>query len=469
MFTVIEMSRRAAGPPGNLALLLTAIAAGCVDVPDRSPMGGEPMVDAEAIAPDAAESDGARPDIRPPEDEDDPAADPVDGGWPDDEVLGAGRPGDAGPEPYGQPPVPRHALLDPERCPEGGALLYGLEACAVVEAIAPLPEPRTAAAAAALSDGRVVVAGGRTDDGEADGAVLVLDGDDWRDGPPLPLPSFGSRAVAVDDRIWVVGGHGPGDIGSALQIIDPDGEAEPVARLLQAREADFTVDVLGDGRVVIAGGQTPGGIAGAEVADPEAEHVLGPMLVERRAHASAVDTSGALWLIGGFDRRGQARFAPEVLHPEAIDWVSAPGPAAWGATHAGAAPTGDTVLVAGGCDLEGRSTRRAAIYDHGTRQWRSVGGLNMAQSALWLAPLGDRGAVLAVGPGTVEIYDPVEAAFFLLPVPSSASRSAPAMVAVEGAVLVVGGEVQGRTMALGYRVRLAPALPPGEPEPVPEE
>lgn len=452
-----------AAHPLRLAGLVALAVAGCVDVPDQSPMGGAPMQD--AAPPDARESDAPDGELADVElvDDDDPEAPEVDGGGPGvGEFDVSGRPDDARPGPEGEQERPLHAPLDPERCPEGGALLPALAACVHVEPLPRLPTALVAAAAVALPDGRVLVAGGAAfEQQQPSGETWVLEDDGWRAGPELAEPVRGPRAALRDGLAVVVGGQGGPEAGSAVQALDAD-DALPITMLDQPRRGGFSAHRFED-RVVVVGGDTLGdGVAGVELArSPEAQvdEAIGQLAVARRGHAAAVDVDGALWILGGRDRRGQVRFAPEVLSPGETEWISAPGPAGWAFEGGAAAATGESVLFAGGADADGHSLDRAGIYDHQAQGWLPVGGLNQPQSTLVMAPLGEEGAVLAIGPGTLEVYDPVEQAFRLLSAGGVLLRSEPAVAVVDGRVLVIGGANDGRILDHGYAVRLVPAEP----------
>lgn len=460
----------------GLALLASLLAAGCVDVPQDSPMGGAPMEDAAPpeVGPmsDALPHDGRMPE-RPEDDHDDPEAPEADGGDPGPgEVVVGGRPEDAEPGPAEDPPVIHRAGPDPTRCPDGGALLPVMGACARFEPLPDLPGGVAAASAVALPDGRIVLAGGRSfGDPRPVAETWVLEDDGWRAGPELVEPVFGAGAAVERGRMVLVGGEGGAEAASTVQVVHVDGEPGPTAMLDQPRIRGFSAHRLEAGRIVVVGGETLGGIAGVEevpLPQQQMDTVIDQLAVARRDHAAAVDAEGALWVLGGLDRRGQVRFAPEVLAPDAVEWASAPGPAGWAMLGGALAPTGDSVLFAGGADADGRPLRRAGIYDHESASWRAVGGLNEPQARLVLAPLGEDGALLAIGPGALEIYDPVEARFRRLEIDAVTLRAEPAVVVWAGEVFVLGGESQGRSLSRCYRVSLAPARPPVEPEEGPE-
>lgn len=438
---------------------------GCIDVPSR-PMEGEAAGDLDP--PDVGVvSDGALPEQPDPEDIDDPEALVRDGAVEGVADVRDGRPDGAAAGPGEQPPPVRFATPDAARCPDGGGLVPGVEQCLSIESAPELPAPRSRIAGVALPDGRVLVAGGAGPDGGPHDETWILEDGAWVDGPPLPVAVAGARAVAVDGGAWLVGGRGEAR-GATVLAVEPDGDAMRVGELAAPRESGFSVHRLGDGRVVAVGGGREGfPPVGAELLGPVAE-APGRLGLPRRSHAAAVAPDGSLWVIGGVDEDGLVRFAPEVLAPDEPAWRSVPGPAGWSMARGAAAASGATVLFAGGVDPEGRSLRRAGTYDPDEGHWVAVGGLNLPQSDLALAPIGDGGAVLAVGAAAIEVYDPVDGGFFVVTDASPLLRGEAAVVAVDGGVLVVGGTGAGRVLSRGFMVRLEPALPPAD-DPPPEE
>ena len=162
--------------------------------------------------------------------------------------------------------------------PDGRVLVVGGfgadgEALASVELVDPvsgavtsgpaLPDPRAAHAAVAVGD-RLLVVGGTTRGGTAVRTTHVLDGTSWTDGPRLAVPRVKHAAVALaDGRVLVVGGsttvEGRELLRSTeivtLPSVDAVGATVPGPDLAAAQyKLDGAVVALPDGRVVIAGG-----------------------------------------------------------------------------------------------------------------------------------------------------------------------------------------------------------------------
>lgn len=410
-------------------LLVMGAAWGCVEVPDRV-FGG------------AGDGAMARGDGAVDGDDGGGVGVVVDGGAAPD--AWSGRAGDAvaGDAGAARPGVGE----DGARCPVGGVWLAGVEGCVVFEALGALPGGRVAMAGAVTAGGRVWVGGGVDAAGAGVGS-WVLAGEAWVAGPALAVGVAGAGAAAVGEVVWVVGG----DVaGVAVQRV-ADGVAGAAGALGEARVGGFSVHGVGDGVLVVGGEAAAGGVAGVERVGGGAAPGLS---VARWGHAAAVDGDGALWVVGGWDAAGGVVFAAETLAPGGLRWR--PGPGGGAGFAAGAAVVaGGVLLVGGGVDAAGAASARV---------WRLVGAgfvetgaLNRGQAGLTFSALGDAGAVLAVGPVGVEVFDPVLGVWFdVEPWVAGGARAGHVALAVGGAVVVVGGERDGRAVPTAWRARWVP-------------
>jgi hypothetical protein len=218
-----------------------------------------------------------------------------------------------------------------------------------------LAEARSGAAAAMLSDGRVLVAGG---DGAAGTALssaelFSLDGSFT---PVAPMTVARSKHVAValkDGRVLVAGGVGiDGKALSSAEIYDPSSNAWQAALPMVEARSGATATLLADGKVLVAGGANDSAAsASLEVFDPVSDGFVpgGMMSWPRQNHAAALLASGQVLLAGGSD--GAGPLASSELWDSASGMVS-PGPAL-SVARAGLSATtlvDGTVLLAGGND-----------------------------------------------------------------------------------------------------------------------
>ncbi|WP_437737185.1 kelch repeat-containing protein [Sorangium sp. So ce1335] len=175
--------------------------------------------------------------------------------------------------------------------------------------LSPLLATRHGHTATRLPDGRVLVAGGRNQEGVHDSAELFdPDLDQWKPVGPMLAPRQGHTATLLHDgRVLIAGGYGPEGVLDSAELFDPGSEQWlPLAPMIAGRY-DHTATLLRDGRVLVAGGFAPTDIlASAEVFVPESGRwmPLGPMHTVRNAHAATLLPDGRVLVVGGADMQG---------------------------------------------------------------------------------------------------------------------------------------------------------------------
>lgn len=136
----------------------------------------------------------------------------------------------------------------------------GTDAWEAVPVPAPAPGEAwvaLASIASAVVDGRWYLFGGQTGEyAPPAGQVSVFDPADrtWRRLPPMPTPRAGAAALAVDGKIWVIGGIIDGNEPSdAVEVFDPVSNAWESRPRLRYERFQPAVGLLG-GKIVVAGG-----------------------------------------------------------------------------------------------------------------------------------------------------------------------------------------------------------------------
>ncbi|HUP70619.1 MAG TPA: kelch repeat-containing protein [Acidimicrobiales bacterium] len=312
-------------------------------------------------------------------------------------------------------------------------------------------------AAAPLPGGRVLVAGGTTNfydfvrapvPGRDPRPLRTAEiyehaGRSWRAAESMATARFAHTATALPDgRVLVAGGQD--DQGNAVATAevydpgaDPSDDSWAPAGSLSTPRFSHTATLLPDGRVLVAGGavteeQRYVPLAGAEIFDPRtgAWVSAGPMAVPRENHTATVLDGHRVLVAGG------------LTGPDA----DAPVPAPADATHPTLARVGVAV------------TPTAEIFDTRLGTWASAAPMSVGRyvhSATLLAgprcllprPRAECGRVLVAGGGgggsggldSAELFDPATGTWEAAPQMEGPAAGHSATLLPDGSVLVAGG------------------------------
>lgn len=299
------------------------------------------------------------------------------------------------------------AALVPVACSDDGPAPATTTAPAITAPAAPaeLPVPRTEVAAAVL-DGRIVVAGGLTLDGAASDRADIYDpaANRWEPAPALPLGLHHSGMAAMGDRVYVAGGYtnraGQDWVAqSRVLSLGRDERAWREEPALAAGSRGGLALAAAGGRLVAVGGTDATGrfLARTEVLTPgQRAWTAGPDMTEPRDHLAAAGAGGRIYAIAG--RLGGLDTNKATVE----SWDPAAG-GGWRAeprlndTRGGtsAAEAGGRPCVAGGEEPAGTI---ASIECLSGGRWEKVATLRMPRHGLGVAGLGDQLHVIAGGP-----------------------------------------------------------------------
>ena len=267
---------------------------------------------------------------------------------------------------------------------------------------------RPGASSAWFADGRVLIAGGVGPAGPVAFAEIYSNG---RYTPAAAMSTARANAgVAAlkDGRILVTGGiSAGGDILSSAEVYDSFSNSWSVvpSPLIEPRTGHIAL-LLGDGRVVLAGGESGRGISQSiEVFDPSSSTFgfAGTLSAPRKNHAAAVLEDGRVLIVGGSFGGLVPSASSDIFNPE-TNMVS-PGPRLLiGRTgHSATTLANGNILIAGGNDgLQNLDS--AEIYDVATGVFHSTGSLHFPRSG-HSAFLLSNGDVLIISGGTAaELY-----------------------------------------------------------------
>jgi hypothetical protein len=270
-----------------------------------------------------------------------------------------------------------------------------------------------------------------------------------------PARGYHTATLLGDDRVLIAGGQtvtqGSVSVFSSAELYDPASDTfGPTGSMADARESD-SATLLGDGRVLIVGGQNDQILASAEIYDPKSGKFssTGSLSAPRENHTATLIADGRVLIAGGDPSGGgdQTPLASAEIYDPKSGTFSPTGSLTTARKRAGAALLGDgRVLIVDGQDAQLNAISTAEIYDPKKGTFSTTGSMITAQSVMSVITLLD-GQVLVVGGDatgspTAELYDPIKGTF------SATGRMAvqgldAAVLLHDGRVLVLGGYFAG--------------------------
>jgi N-acetylneuraminic acid mutarotase len=243
----------------------------------------------------------------------------------------------------------------------GGCVGFSTESSAPIDVLAPgtwttlapMPTARQEVAVVAL-DNRVYVIGGFGPGGEPVATVEVYDpaANRWEARAPLPVALHHPAAAVAAGRLLVIGGYTGGRISwtasDAVLQYDADKNTWTTRAPMSAPRGALAVAVLND-RVHAVGGSAKQVSQMHEVYDPATNQwALAAPMPTARDHLAAVAFQGRLWALGGRTSfMGTQYSTVEVYDPSTDGWSSA-APLPDGRGGLAAVALSDRILVFGG-------------------------------------------------------------------------------------------------------------------------
>ena len=264
--------------------------------------------------------------------------------------------------------------------------------------LADAPSERTEVAAA-LTDGRIVVAGGFAEPDRTVDNVEIYDieAGTWSTGPPLPHAVNHAMAAAAAGEVYVFGGYtAAGPPSDRAFVLHDDDRWEEIAAMPEPRAAGGAA-AAGD-RIHVVGGIGPAGVATTTmVFDPEARTwTTSPGLGRPREHLGVAAAGDSIYAVGG--RAGTLEgFADlEELDPRG-DWRPLPAmPTPRGGMAA--AGTDNGLVVALGGEEEGGTFEEAEAFDVDAGRWIVLPPLHTPRHGLGAVSDGNTVYAIAGGP-----------------------------------------------------------------------
>ncbi len=262
---------------------------------------------------------------------------------------------------------------------------------------APMPTPRAyVSAGVSRNVGRVtggpegiVVAGGRKATGEPTTTVeeLVIDRGLWRTRAPLPEPRHAAAGAAliapgqVDSeqmQLWLVGGQTAAGLSAAATYYTRSLDyLSHLAELPAGRFMHAAVPI--DGRIALFGGRNYAEVVGGWIFDPaDGSYQAMADLPAAQNGLAAVALGGRVWAIGGADTFGNAIATVRAYDPVADAWTEHQ-PMLNARRDAAAVVHQGRIMVIGGSN--NGAVQAVEIYDPLTDRWQNATLLPEARSA----------------------------------------------------------------------------------------
>jgi N-acetylneuraminic acid mutarotase len=224
----------------------------------------------------------------------------------------------------------------------------------------PMPTPRMGAAAVALEGKLYVLGGFKTSGGNTDGYLATVEAydpqtDTWTTKAPMPTARYGLAAAAVDSIIYAMGGAAPNVFLATVEAYDPSTNSWSArAAMPESREVSGAGVV--NGVIYAAGGSGTADYSKLEAYDPKTNSwtTKSPM-PSLRMGVAVGQVGGLLYVAGGFDFLGylgpggtDLSFATvQAYDPTANDWEPE-SPMLTPRAYAATAMAEDTLYVMGG-------------------------------------------------------------------------------------------------------------------------
>src|ERR1700686_2458076 len=270
--------------------------------------------------------------------------------------------------------------------------------------------------------------------------TFVLPGNMQLDRDPF------TATLLPDGRVLIAGGYSSGGITNSTELYDSAGTASSAGATMQNARADHTATLLNNGKVLIVGGYSPAVLGSAEIYDGTSFSPTGPLITARAQHTATLLQDGQVLIVGGNGASGVLASA-ELYSPTTGLFTTVGSLATARYAHTATLLNDGTVLIAGGAtNSTPTPTAAAELYSPATRSFSSVNSMNSPR-AFYTATLLNDGTVLMAGglvdtvpnlTATAELYSagsftPVNGAM------SSPRAAHTATLLSNGAVLIAGG------------------------------
>jgi hypothetical protein len=246
----------------------------------------------------------------------------------------------------------------------------------------------------------------------------------------------------------------------SIHVLTPASGFTPTGSMLNAREG-HTATLLNDGRVLVVGGMhwaalrfcpleticfRLNALASAEVFDPSTGEftAAGGMSVARVFQTATLLGDGRVLVTGGDDRYGTTYGTAEIFDVSTGVFTPTGNMVYARSSHTATLLTNGKVLLAGGVGDNGTAPSAAELFDPTTGEFTAVGNITVSRFFHTATLLSDGKVLLAGGESsgataTAELYDPLTGTFTVTGNMTVARTSHRATLLKSGAVLITGG------------------------------
>lgn len=273
----------------------------------------------------------------------------------------------------------------------------------------------------------------------------------WSSSVPLPTPRDRVGVVAVNDRIYVMGGADASE-GSlpTLEIFDPATGSWTIGTPMPSERNEFAVGVV-DGKIYAIGGLCcpSGDFSANQMYDPATDQwtAKAPMPGDGRHGVTGGAIDGKIYVVGG--QTGSNSFTNLDIYDPKTDTWSSGAPMPTPRTDVGVAVVVGNLYAIGGNDpAGGGNLRTVEMYDPVSDVWVARSPMKTFEGSTVAVAVID-GLIYATAdggqPARLEVYDPATDSWSPKADMPTARRSAGA-AAVGGLFYVVGGRTSGNSV-----------------------
>ncbi len=245
--------------------------------------------------------------------------------------------------------------------------------------------------------------------------VMPQEANTWRDTGSMTYKRTEHTATLLTNgRVLVAGGQSPSGARASAELYDPATGKWTTTGYMNYKRMDHTATRLGNGQVLVTGGEFISARASAELYDPATGKwtLTGSLNFARYFHTSTLLADGQVLVTGGQSALASA----ELYDPATGKWTVTGYLNHMRQNHTATLLMDGRILVAGGTDdtADQNTLASAEIYDPATGKWSTTGSMTYERQEHTATLLAD-GRVLVVGGcisylhlirGSAEIYDP---------------------------------------------------------------